>query len=72
VIKIETLAEFVEAGYSLSCWCPTCKRHGPTLDLLKYIEQGKGHLRPAQLRVRHTSCRSLLELRVHPKPRHGK
>lgn len=72
MIKIETVAELVEHGYSVSTFCPTCHRHGPTLDLQKYIDGGRGHLRPAQLKARHKYCRTILQLTIRPAKGYGK
>lgn len=72
MIKVETLAEFEQAGYKLATWCPTCKRHGPLIDPRRYVDRGKGGMKPSGLRIRHRECGTLLEIRVQAAKGYGK
>lgn len=71
MIKIETLDEFVLHRYTVKTFCPKCGRGGPDLDLRKYIARGYGHLRPIDLRPRHASCQTVLQLTIHPEKERG-
>lgn len=71
-IEIETIAQLLSNGYSVSTFCPRCKRRGPDLDLAKYIADGRGDMRPIDLRVRHQRCRTVLDITIHPAPGYGK
>jgi hypothetical protein len=71
-IKIETVEELRNHGYSVTVWCPKCSYRGPTLDLDKYIRQGRGGMRPIELGLRHQRCKTVLQLTIHPAKGYGK
>jgi len=71
-IEIETVQQVRDQGYSVSVRCWKCKYNGPTLDLDKYIRQGRGHLRPIELKLKHARCKTLLDLSLHPPKGYGK
>lgn len=71
-IEIETVAQLLAAGYRVETFCPKCGRRGPDLDLPKYIADGRGDMRPIDLRVRHQRCRTVLDLSIQPAKGYGK
>lgn len=71
-IEIETVEQLLQAGYSVSTYCHACKRSGPKLDLAKYIDQGRGHLRPIDLGLKHQRCGRKLALTIHAAKGYGK
>ena len=71
-IKIETVEELRNAGYSVSVACTKCGYNGPMLDLDRYIRQGRGGLRPIDLGLRHEKCKTLLQLTIHAAKGYGK
>jgi hypothetical protein len=71
-ITIETVEELRNAGYSVSVACTKCKYNGPTLDLEKFIRQGRGGMRPIELGLRHESCKAPLQLTIHAAKGYGK
>lgn len=71
-IEIETVEQLRDHGYSVSVYCGKCRYRGPVLDLNKYINQGRGRMRPIDLGLRHASCRTKLEIQVAPPKGYGK
>lgn len=71
-IDIETVEQLRDHGYTVGTWCPKCAYWGPTLDLNKYINQGRGGLRPIDLGLKHAVCRTVLQLTVSPPKGYGK
>jgi hypothetical protein len=71
-IEIGTIEELRNHAYSVGTWCPKCSYRGPTLDLDKYIRQGRGGMRPIDLGLKHATCRTLLQLTISPPKGYGK
>jgi hypothetical protein len=72
IINIETVEQLRNAGYSVSVACTKCGYNGPTLDLEKFIRQGRGGKRPIELGLRHERCKTLLQLTIHAAKGYGK
>jgi len=71
-IEVETVEQLAAHGYTVSTFCHACKRVGPLLDLQKYIDQGRGDLRPIDLKLKHKRCGKLLGLTIHAAKGYGK
>jgi hypothetical protein len=65
MIVIETVRDHYERGYTLSCWCPKCRRHVGDGSFHRLIMRGKGDKPLSQVRIRH-ACGTMVEIRRIP------